>query len=294
MDASHAPQEVSRIQTYTSTNASFSSGAATNHCCTPTRPLQWPGHKEVLPYWRHMDEDWHKRTSPAVCVPRKRQRWIKVWKTQLRKRWDLKIRNQCSTRALSLSLLTDLTLVVFFKFVYSQSRVDPSPAAWASRWENLSHRLWSLLLRWTALDQKPGQQTDALYLFGQWSQLSRMGCVPEANKIGYFNTEVLRLAQVALGVNPKKLQLCMLLFAWYTEVIFPTHPFSHRGQEPGVRWELWWPTLCIPLCLHGEDLLLLHLRWTFRWAAVVLYNLRLSERPAVLFLHWKEWWDSGT
>lgn len=60
--------------------------AAVNHCCTPTRPLQWPGHKEVLPYWRHMDEDWYKRTSPAVCVPRKRQRRIKVWKTQLRKR----------------------------------------------------------------------------------------------------------------------------------------------------------------------------------------------------------------
>lgn len=194
----------------------------------------------------------------------------------------------------------------FLKCVYSQSCVDPSPAAWASRWENLSHRLWSLLLRWTALDQKPGQQTDALYLFGQWSQLSRMGCVPEANKIGYFNTEVLRLAQVALGVNPREIAVfCNFLLVPFSSACCslngilksffpPSLPFSHRGQEPGVRWELWWPTLCIPLCLHGEDLLLLHLRWTFRWAAVVLYNLRLSERPAVLFLHWKEWWDSGT
>jgi len=66
-----------------------------------------------------------------------------------------------------------------------------------------------------------------------------------------------------------------------------------RGQEAGVWWHLWRPAVCIPVRLHGKDVLLLHLRRTHRWAALVRDIFRLRERPAVLFLYWEEWWDSG-
>lgn len=40
---------------------------------------------------------------------------------------------------------------------------------------NMPHRFWELLPRRTALDPDSGQQTDAVHLSGQWSQLSGVG-----------------------------------------------------------------------------------------------------------------------
>lgn len=65
--------------------------------------------------------------------------------------------------------------------------------------------------------------------------------------------------------------------------------YRYRGPEPSIWRQLQWSALCVSFCLHGKDLLFLHLGWTHRWTALVLNNLRLSERPAVLFLHWEKW-----
>lgn len=65
----------------------------------------------------------------------------------------------------------------------------------------------------------------------------------------------------------------------------------YRGQEPGLWWQLQWPAMCVSFCLHGKHLLFLHIRWTDRRTALVLNKFRLSERQAVLFLHWEEWYD---
>lgn len=46
----------------------------------------------------------------------------------------------------------------------------------------MPHRLWSHLLRRAALVQKSGQKADALYLSGQWSQLSGVGWVQDGGK----------------------------------------------------------------------------------------------------------------
>lgn len=63
-----------RTQTYTL----HSCLAAVDRCHPSCRPLQRPGHQEVLPHWRHVDEAGCKRTSPAVSVLRKRPRRVEV------------------------------------------------------------------------------------------------------------------------------------------------------------------------------------------------------------------------
>lgn len=87
------------------------------------------------------------------------------------------------------NLLTALTSIIlsFCLVLYSHRCccVDPHPfsaAAWDPHWGDMPHRLWSHLLRRTALVQKPGQQADALYLPGQRSQLSGVGWVQEGGR----------------------------------------------------------------------------------------------------------------
>lgn len=64
--------------------------AAADRCCSPTRPLQRPGHQEVLPYRRHMDKEGLKWIHPAVSVLRKCPWRMEVWETQRGQKWDSK------------------------------------------------------------------------------------------------------------------------------------------------------------------------------------------------------------
>lgn len=74
-------------------------------------------------------------------------------------------------------LILSICLVVN-RLKYCRPRPTPTSAtAWTSNRGNLPHRLRGHLLQWRKLDQKPGQQTDAVYLSGQWSQLSGVGWV---------------------------------------------------------------------------------------------------------------------
>lgn len=172
--ASRAPPGVSRIETCTHTRTLLMHMwvAAVDHRCFPTRSLQWWPHKEVLPHRRHVDKAWPKWTHPAVSVLRKRPRGGEVWNTQNRSRWDRQ-----SIRSPDVHC-----------YWHTHTCADSCPNCFSSSWylnrRNLPHRLWSHLLRWSALDQKPGQQTDALYLFGPWRQLSGFGWVGQEKSNG--------------------------------------------------------------------------------------------------------------
>ena len=118
----------------------------------------------------------------------------------------------------------------------------------------------------------------------EWGECRREG----RKKLFFFDV---KLAWVPL------IHITTIRFLWLFYNYHLLSPSSHlfcRGQEPGVRWQLQRSALRVPVRLHGKDLLLLHLGRTHRRAALVLYKLRLWERPAVLFLYREERWDSGT
>lgn len=70
------------------------------------------------------------------------------------------------------------------------------------------------------------------------------------------------------------------------------HPFlsSRRWTGSSVWRQLWRSALRVSICLQGEDLPLLHLRWAQRWAALVLHLLWLWDGPEIFFLYREEWW----
>jgi len=88
MDASLAPQGVRGVQTREHTLWP-SPVAAADHCRSPTRSLQRPGHQEVLPYWGLMVKEGHKWPHRAVSVHGERSWRVEVWETQRRPKWDL-------------------------------------------------------------------------------------------------------------------------------------------------------------------------------------------------------------
>lgn len=117
-----------------------------------------------------------------------------------------------------------------------------------------------------ALDQDPRQQTDVVYLLGERRQLWRMG-------------------------------LESLLIVWQVVILdrmlyLPGHFVCvSRRPDSGVRWQFRRPALCVPVRVHGENVLLVHFWGTQRWTALVQHLVWLWERLQVLLLYWEEWWD---
>lgn len=66
--------------------------------------------------------------------------------------------------------------------------------------------------------------------------------------------------------------------------------FSYRWTISSVRWQFWRGALCVPFCLQGKDLPLMHVRWAQRRPAVVFHLFWLWNWREIFFLHREEWW----
>jgi len=62
-----------------------------------------------------------------------------------------------------------------------------------------------------------------------------------------------------------------------------------REPVPGVWWDLRWAAVCFPFCVHGENILLLHIRGTQWWAALVQHLIWLWKGLQVFLLYQQPW-----